>query len=53
MTMFKVIKLLKKKPEVSVEDFEKQVTGTYLKTMQQGKRLRSFVLNTVTAVHGA
>ncbi len=51
--MFKVIQLLKKKPEVSVEDFEKQVTGTYVKTMKKVKGLRSFVLNTVTGVHGA
>jgi len=52
MMMFKVIQLLKKKPEVSVEDFEEQA-GAYVKTVRKVKGLRSLILNVVTGVHGA
>jgi len=45
--MLKVIQLIKKKPEVSIEDFEKQVLETYAKTLKKARGLRSFILNVV------
>ena len=49
--MFKVLQLIKKKPEVSIEDFEKQVLETYAKTMKKARGLRSFVLNAAKRCH--
>lgn len=49
--MFKVLQLIKKKPEVSIEDFEKQVLETYAKTMKKVRGLRSFVLNAAKRCH--
>lgn len=49
--MFKVLQLIKKKPEVSIEDFEKQVLETYAKTMKKARGLRSFILNAVKRAH--
>ena len=49
--MFKVLQLIKKKPEVSIEDFEKQVLETYAKTMKKARGLRSFILNAAKRCH--
>ncbi len=45
--MFKVLQLIKKKPEVSIEDFEKQVLETYANTVKKARGLKSFILNAV------
>ena len=51
--MLKVLQLIKKKPEVSIEDFEKQVMESYAKTLKKIRGLRSFVMNVVRGVHEA
>lgn len=49
--MFKVLQLIKKKPEISIEDFEEQVLETYAKTIKKVRGLRSFILNTAKRYH--
>ena len=51
--MLKVLQLIKKKPEVSIEDFERQVMESYAKTLKKVRGLRSFVMNAVRGVHEA
>ncbi len=45
--MLKVIQLVKKKPEVSFEDFEKQILDVYAKNAKKLPGVKSFVINIV------
>ena len=50
--MLKVLQLIKKKPEVSFEDFEKQVLDVYAKNAKKLPKLKSFVINVVRGGYG-
>ena len=45
--MLKVIQLVKKKPEVSFEDFEKQLFDVYAKNAKKLPGVKSFVINLI------
>lgn len=51
--MIKVIQLVRKKPEVSFEDFENQLRETYLKALRKAKGLRSLTINSLKGVEAA
>ena len=45
--MIKVLQVIKKKPEVSFEDFEKEVLGVYAKKAKKIPGIKSFIINLV------
>jgi len=45
--MLKVLQVIKKKPEVSFEDFEKQVLGTYAKNAKKMPGIKGFTINLI------